>query len=52
MVDRHGSGEQDQVVIHPHAKEVQAPKPGMGAQSEANAIFGHLKPNKADRDAL
>jgi hypothetical protein len=51
MVDRHGMGEQDQVVIHPHAKEVQAPKPDMGAQSEANAMISHLKPDKADSDA-
>jgi hypothetical protein len=51
MVDRHGRGELDQVVIYPHAEEVQAPKPDMGAWSEANAMIDHPKPNKAYRDA-
>jgi hypothetical protein len=43
-------GEQDQVMIHPHAEKIQAPKPNMGAQSEANTVIGHLKPGKVDRD--
>jgi hypothetical protein len=50
MVDLHGRGELDQVVIHPRAEEVQAPKQDMGAPSEANTIFGHPKPDKVDRD--
>jgi hypothetical protein len=51
MVDQHRRGEQDQVVIHPHVEEVQAPKLDMGAQSEANTTIGHPKPDKADRNA-
>jgi hypothetical protein len=50
MVDRHGRGELDQVVIHPHTEEVQASKPDMGAWSEVDSMIGHLKPDKADRD--
>jgi hypothetical protein len=38
-------------VIYPHVEEVQAPKPDMGTQSEANAMIGHPKLDKADRDA-
>jgi hypothetical protein len=51
MVNRHKRGELDQVVIHPHVEEVQAPKPDMGTQSEANVMIGHPKLDKADRDA-
>jgi hypothetical protein len=38
-------------MIHSRAEEVQAPKPDMGAQSEASVMFGHPKPYKVDRDA-
>jgi hypothetical protein len=38
-------------VIHPRAEKIQAPKPDVGAQSEANAVIGHPKPDEADRDA-
>jgi hypothetical protein len=43
-------GEQDQVMIHPHAEKIQAPKPDMGAQSEASTVIGHLKPGEVDHD--
>jgi hypothetical protein len=51
MVDWHRRGELDQVVIHPRVEEVQASKSDMGARSEANTMFGHPRPYKADRDA-
>jgi hypothetical protein len=51
MVNRHERGEQDQVIIHPYVEEVQAPKLDIGAESEANMMIVHLKPDKADHDA-
>jgi hypothetical protein len=45
-----GRGKKDQIIVHSYAEEIQAPKPDIGAQSEANAMIGHQNPDKVDHD--